>query len=79
MSAVQVCADSHGIGLDIVPIDAQIVINEEGITEEFNHVPIATQTWASIGAFFCGITRWIRSLWSSKPAVPLSSLPPSDE
>jgi len=69
MALIQVCSDSHGIGLEIAPLDIQIVVNEMGITEEFNHEPLATQTWASMRSHFTCFFDWIRSFFRQKQAL----------
>ena len=47
--------DSHGVGLDVLSANIQVVINSSGITEEVAHVPVATLKWASMGGCFASI------------------------
>ena len=49
--------DSHGVGLDVLAANIQVVINGSGITEEVAHVPVATLKWASMGGCFASIWR----------------------
>jgi len=49
--------DSHGVGVDVVMANVQVVVNGSGITEEVGHKPVATLKWASMGGCFASIWR----------------------
>jgi hypothetical protein len=62
-------ADLQGVSVDIQPINVQIVINETGVTGEIGNVPVVTQSWSSIFAWF-SCTRNHGAVESTLPPAP---------